>query len=83
MGDIGFVTLYLRNFLTKKLDNNDTKIIQLMLEGKNNREISKLLSIPLSTIQRRARHIFASGIITSRIELDYEKLGYKTGLLHI
>ncbi|NOJ31245.1 MAG: hypothetical protein DA329_03785 [Candidatus Nitrosocosmicus sp.] len=67
----------------KKLDNNDTKIIQLMLEGKNNREISKLLSIPLSTIQRRARHIFASGIITSRIELDYEKLGYKTGLLHI
>jgi len=37
----------------------------------------------LSTIQRRTRHLFTSGIINSRIELDYEKLGYKTGLLHI
>lgn len=55
----------------------------MILDGKNNKEISKLLSIPLSTVQRRARHIFAAGIVTSRIELDYEKLGYKTGLLHI
>jgi DNA-binding Lrp family transcriptional regulator len=37
----------------------------------------------LSTIQRRTRHLFASGIIISRVKLDYEKLGYKTGLLHI
>jgi DNA-binding Lrp family transcriptional regulator len=54
-----------------------------MLNGKNNKEISKHLSIPLSTVQRRARNLFASGIINSRIELDYEKLGYKTGLFHI
>ena len=67
----------------KKLDNIDAKIIQLMLHGKNNKEISKQLSIPLSTIQRRARHLIASGIMDMRVELNYEKLGYKTGLLHI
>jgi DNA-binding Lrp family transcriptional regulator len=54
-----------------------------MLKGKNNKEISKRLSIPLSTIQRRIRHLFESGVINSRVELNYEKLGYKTGLLHI
>jgi len=54
-----------------------------MLNGKNSKEISKSLSIPLSTIQRRARHLFEAGVITSRIELNYENLGYKTGLLHI
>ena len=37
----------------------------------------------MSTIQRRTRHLFASGIIISRVELDYEKLGYKTGLLDL
>ena len=54
-----------------------------MINGKSNKEISQYLSIPLSTIQRRTRHLFESGIIISRVELDYEKLGYKTGLLHI
>ena len=54
-----------------------------MINGKSNKEISQYLSIPLSTIQRRTRHLFASGIIISRVKLDYEKLGYKTGLLHI
>jgi DNA-binding Lrp family transcriptional regulator len=54
-----------------------------MINGKSNKEISQYLSIPLSTIQRRTRHLFESGIIIPRVELDYEKLGYKTGLLHI
>ena len=54
-----------------------------MINGKSNKEISQYLSIPLSTIQRRTRHLFESGIINSRVELDYEKLGYKIGLLHI
>ncbi len=54
-----------------------------MLRGKNNKEISKHLSVPLSTIQRRARHLFTGGIVDMRVELNYEKLGYKTGLLHI
>ena len=54
-----------------------------MINGKSNKEISQYLSIPLSTIQRWTRHLFESGIIIPRVELDYEKLGYKTGLLHI
>jgi DNA-binding Lrp family transcriptional regulator len=41
------------------------------------------LSIPLSTIQRRVRHLLASGIIKSKIEVDYQTLGFKTGLIHI
>lgn len=39
--------------------------------------------MPLSTIQRRVRNLFESGIINSKVELDYEKLGYKTGVLNI
>ena len=54
-----------------------------MINGKSNKEISQYLSIPLSTIQRRTRHLFESGIIIPRVELDYEKLGYKTGLLDL
>lgn len=55
----------------------------MLLNGTNNKEISKRLSIPLSTIQRRVRHLFESGIINSKVELNYEKLGYNTGLLHV
>lgn len=71
------------NQIKRKFNNNDAKIIRLMLNGKNNKEISKRLSIPLSTIQRRVSHLFESGIVNSRVEVDYEKLGYKAGLLNI
>jgi Lrp/AsnC family transcriptional regulator, regulator for asnA, asnC and gidA len=69
--------------IDKKNDSIDIKIIELMVDGRNNKQISSQLSIPLSTIQRRVRALLVSGIITPRVYLDYEKLGFKTGLLHI
>ena len=69
--------------IDKKNDSIDIKTIELMVDGRNNKQISSQLSMPLSTIQRRVRALLVSGIITPRVHLDYEKLGFKTGLLHI
>ena len=69
--------------IDKKNDNIDIKIIELMVDGRNNKQISSQLSMPLSTIQRRVRALLVSGIITPRVHLNYEKLGFKSGLLHI
>lgn len=69
--------------IDKKNDNIDIKIIELMVNGRNNKQISSQLSIPLSTIQRRVRILLTKEIITPRVQLNYEKLGLKTGLLHI
>jgi DNA-binding NarL/FixJ family response regulator len=50
--------------IDKKNDNIDIKIIELMVNGRNNKQISSQLSIPLSTIQRRVRALLVSGTIT-------------------
>ena len=65
------------------IDNIDKKIIELLLANHDNSFISQKLDIPLSTIQRRTRKLFEKEIISTKIELNYEKLGYKRGLLHI
>ena len=71
-----------------KIDNNnnnniDKKIIELLIANHDNSYISQKLDIPLSTIQRRTRKLFEKEIISTKVELNYEKLGYKRGLLHI
>lgn len=69
--------------IDKILDHNDVKILELLLSGKNNKQISQEIRIPLSTVQRRARNLIANNIIKNKVELNYEILGLKTGLLHI
>jgi len=64
-------------------DNIDKKIIELLIANHDNSYISQKLDIPLSTIQRRTRKLFEKEIISTKVELNYEKLGYKRGLLHI
>jgi len=54
-----------------------------MLEGYSNQVIANKIKKPLSTVQRRTRRLLESGLIKHRYELDYQKLGYKKGLLHI
>ena len=49
--------------IDKKNDSIDIKIIELMVDGRNNKQISSQLSMPLSTIQRRVRALLVSGII--------------------
>src|ERR687890_432070 len=65
------------------IDIIDKKIIELLLANHDNSFISQKLDIPLSTIQRRTRKLFEKEIISTKVELNYEKLGYKRGLLHI
>lgn len=64
-------------------DDRDREILGLMLSGFNNREIASRLKIPMSTVQRRTRKLFEKGIIKNKIELDYKKLGFRSGLLHV
>ena len=65
------------------LDDIDFRIISLLIAGCDNKQISKNLNIPLSTIQRRTRNIMLSGIVTMRIEPNFRRLGIKKGLLHV
>jgi Lrp/AsnC family transcriptional regulator, regulator for asnA, asnC and gidA len=64
-------------------DGRDREILGLMLSGFDNREIASKLKIPMSTVQRRTRRLFEKGIIKNKIELDYKKLGFRKGLLHV
>jgi DNA-binding Lrp family transcriptional regulator len=61
----------------------DIKIINLMVLYKTNKEISRDLDIPLSTIQRRVRNLIAARFVVSNIEINYEMFGFKTGLVHV
>lgn len=65
------------------IDEIDIKIIDLMILYKTNKEISKDLGIPLSTIQRRVRNLITTGYVVSNIEVNYQKFGFKTGLIHV
>jgi DNA-binding Lrp family transcriptional regulator len=59
------------------------KIIELLTFGQNNKQISNKLEVPLSTIQRRTRKLTEKEFIITRTEPNYEKLGFKRGLIHV
>lgn len=68
------------------IDETDLKLIELMISSpanKNNKQMSTMLGISLSTVQRRLRNLIEKGVIVSRLHVDYEKLGYRTGLIHV
>ena len=64
-------------------DKIDNEIIGLLLNGKNNKEISMKIRIPLSTVQRRVRNLIARKLVTFNSEINYPKFGFKVGMLHI
>lgn len=66
-----------------RIDKLDVQIIELLIAGRDNKQISEVLKIPLSTIQRRVRNIMLSGIVTKRIQPNFKRLGIKKGLIHI
>lgn len=69
------------NLLT--IDDLDLQILGLLATGNDNKSISTKVMVPLSTIQRRTRKLFQRKLITSKIELNYSKMGLKRGLIHI
>jgi Lrp/AsnC family transcriptional regulator for asnA, asnC and gidA len=54
-----------------------------MVAGYSNRAISNKIKKPLSTVQRRTRQLLERGLIKHTYKINYKKLGYKVGLLHI
>lgn len=65
------------------LDERDQQIVELLLSGRDNRAIATMLKIPMSTVQRRTRKLFQYGIVRAKVELNYKKLGFRSGLLHV
>jgi DNA-binding Lrp family transcriptional regulator len=65
------------------LDKRDQEILRLLLAGKGNRVIATKLRIPMSTVQRRTRKLFERGIVKIKYELDYKRLGFRSGFLHV
>ncbi|MDQ4074136.1 MAG: hypothetical protein M3162_07520 [Thermoproteota archaeon] len=66
-----------------EIDKTDIKIIELMILGETNKHIALSLKIPLSTVQRRTRKIIEKEIVMQKLQLNYEKFGLRTGLIHI
>ena len=65
------------------VDKIDSEIIGLLLNGKNNKEISTKIRIPLSTVQRKVRNLIAKNLVTFNSQINYPKFGFKVGMLHI
>jgi Lrp/AsnC family transcriptional regulator, regulator for asnA, asnC and gidA len=68
------------------IDQTDLKLIELMISShanKNTKQMSTNLGISLSTVQRRIRNMIEKGVIVSRFQVDYEKIGYRKGLIHV
>ncbi len=65
------------------VDDLDNQIIDLLAADNDNKQISALVKVPLSTIQRRTRKLFEKGLVHSRIELNYNKMGFRKGFIEI
>jgi DNA-binding Lrp family transcriptional regulator len=65
------------------IDSLDLKLLELLLSGLNNSQMADKLKKPLSTVQRRTRLLIERGLIRNTFTLNYAKMGYKKGLLHV
>ena len=61
----------------------DFQIITLLVSGLENKDISKILKIPLSTIQRRVRNVIENKLVEDCMQPNYKNLGINRGLLHV
>lgn len=68
--------------IKSQMDYTDFKIISLLVTGNDNKKISSILKIPLSTIQRRTRKILLSEIVKLEYQPNFKMLGINKGLLH-
>lgn len=65
------------------VDDQDQKLLELLVKGYENKKIAAEVKTPLSTIQRRIRKIFENQYINRKNELNYRKLGLRKGYLQI
>lgn len=65
------------------LDALDVSILNLLLSNHDSKAIADILKKPLSTVQRRIRLLNLQDLIKRGAELNYAKLGFKKGLIHM
>jgi DNA-binding Lrp family transcriptional regulator len=65
------------------LDMTDFQIMGMLVSSADNRQISEELDMPLSTVQRRVRHILETECLIFNKTLNYRKLGLHKGLVHV
>lgn len=71
------------NSITNEIDKIDVQILDLLIQNHNNKNISKALKIPLSTIQRRVRKLIEKGFVMSKNLINFTRFGLKSGTIHI
>lgn len=71
------------NIQSIALDQIDSDVMELALQNYDNKQISSTLKIPLSTVQRRIKTLYENQFLVSKVNINYKKLGYTQGLLHI
>jgi DNA-binding Lrp family transcriptional regulator len=65
------------------MDGLDIAILNLMLSDRDSKSIAEELEKPPSMVQRRIRHLVVHGLVKNATELNYAKLGFKKGFLHV
>lgn len=65
------------------IDKTDIRILDLLIQNHNNKYISSILKIPLSTIQRRVKKLIEKEFVISKNHIDFTKFGFKSGSMHI
>lgn len=73
----------LSDSIDKTIDKTDIRIIELLIQNHSNKHLSTMLKIPLSTIQRRVRKLMEKGFVVSKNQIDFTKIGFKSGSIHI
>lgn len=71
------------SILSSEIDKIDVRVLDLLIQNHNNKRISSILNIPLSTIQRRVRNLVEKGFVVSKTLIDFSRFGFKSGSLHI
>lgn len=65
-----------------KIDELDMTIVNYMLTGYSTLEIAQKVNKPLSTIQRRIKHLTGKGYVIPVMHLNFKKFGLRRGVLH-
>jgi DNA-binding Lrp family transcriptional regulator len=66
-----------------KVDYLDEVISYLMSAGLSNKQIAERLEKPLSTIQRRTRRLIKDGVVEQKMEINYDRLGFRKVFFYI
>ena len=65
------------------VDRTDLEVLKRMTSGFSAKRISEEIGMPLSTVQRRVKQLLLNEIAILKYDVNYKRLGFKKGLLHM